>query len=107
MDDLRHRVRFYPDATEIAVISFDKADLENYQMSDHHINGQYVALIENESHTGCSLVVVKSENHKGVFFEPGSVCVAMIGKLHPLKAEVKWCRPVDEVIFRVGIELLD
>ena len=106
MNDLRHRIRFIPETTEIAVISYEKADLENYQPKDHHISGNHVCLIENESHTGCSMVVLKREGDTGNFFEPGSVCVAVIGKLAPMQAQVKWRTEADENIYRVGIELL-
>ena len=107
MDDVRHRVRFLPDSTEFAVISFEKFDLENYKNKDHHIASQHMALIVNESHTGCSLVVLKRDTDTGSFFEPESKCVAIIGKLAPLQAQVRWRKKIDDVIYRVGIELID
>lgn len=107
MDDLRHRIRFLPETTEIAIISYEKADLENYKSKDHHISSNHICLIENESHTGCSLVVLKREADTGNFFEPDSVCVAVIGKLAPMQAQVKWRTQVDDNIYKIGIELLD
>ena len=107
MDDLRHRVRFLPDSTEIAIISFATPDLENHKNKQHNKTGQHVGLIENQSHTGCSIIVLKRETDTGNFFEPESECIAIIGKLAPMRAAIRWRKQINDAIYHVGIELLD
>lgn len=60
------------------------------------------ALVYEESYGGCGMVVLK-----GVVFEPGDVIRIQVGRLAPMRAEVRWCMNVDQHVQRLGVMYLD
>jgi hypothetical protein len=60
------------------------------------------ALVYEESYGGCGLIVLK-----GVVFEPGDVIRIQVGRLAPMRAEVRWCMNVDQHVQRLGVMYLD
>ncbi len=60
------------------------------------------ALVYEESYGGCGMVVLK-----GVVFEPGDVIRLQVGRLGPMRAEVRWSMNVDQHVQRLGVMYLD
>ena len=105
-NELRKHLRFYPDPMEIALIDTSPGNFSNFNKSDPEMTTSHIALIENESHTGASLVlVIKDENQN--YIKTGTKWITKIGNLSPMRSEVKWNRKIDDLIYKVGIEYLD
>lgn len=60
------------------------------------------ALVVDESHTGCGLIVRKCDCEPKV----GDVIVVRLGKLGPLRAEVAWLVELDAEVLRVGVNFV-
>jgi hypothetical protein len=92
--NLRAHVRYAPDEGDFALI--------DPQADGAEFSPKIPALIASESYRGCGLVVMKNAN-----LNTGDKIRLQVGKLPPLKAEVRWRMKVDAEIFRVGIMYLD
>ena len=51
---------------------------------------------------GCSLAVLGTDR-----LQVGDVCVVQVGKLAPLRAEVRWRNELDDKVLRVGFMFLE
>ena len=105
-DDIRKHIRFYPEPLEIALIDTNKVRFAGYNHGDPVMITDYIALIENESQKGATLVFVLKDDDQS-FVKEGARWLVKLGKLAPLRAEVKWHRTIDTFIVKVGILLLD
>lgn len=92
----RH-VRFPPDSDQVAFISFNI----------HEYLPDLAALIINESIKGACFVVNKALIPKEKPITSGQIFLAKVGKLEPLKAEVRWVEDVDINLLKIGIKLLE
>ena len=61
-----------------------------------------VALVLDEGHQGCGLVVLNGND-----FVVGESYRLLVGKLAPLTGRVRWKRELEPGVYRVGIEFLD
>ncbi len=89
----RKSIRFRPDPFTLAYFSFKpttpfKADL--------------VALVLNESYTGCSLFF-NTENK----VKKDQKISIKVGQLAVMQAKIVWIKNLDENLFKVGIKFLD
>lgn len=60
------------------------------------------ALVVEESFKGCSLVVLKDS-----IFHEGSLLTVKVGRLDPMKSEVRWVKTFDGKICYIGLVYLD
>jgi hypothetical protein len=91
----RRRIRFRPDP-------LDLAHIDSRPIGDHPFEPDTVAVIVDEDPLGgCGLVIV--ENGK---LARGDTCVVRLGRLDPLRAEVRWRRTIDEDVVRIGLRFL-
>ncbi|MDH4199620.1 MAG: hypothetical protein OEV66_04490 [Spirochaetia bacterium] len=105
-DQIRKHIRFYPEPLEIALIDTDVQRYADFNRANPEMKTQFIALIENESHKGATLVFVLKDADLNVIND-GAKWLVQLGKLSPLKAEVKWHRNIDTFIVKAGIALLD
>ena len=87
----RASIRFKPDPLTAAIL----VPKINSEVS-------IVALVLNESQTGCALVVNFEDR-----FKKGQKVVVKVGKLHELTSEVIWVTKLDENIFKIGLKYLE
>jgi len=102
----RKSVRFFPEEKEIAIVSINPLDFENYETEKKQFKGEFCALIEDEAHKGCSLVFVDYHS-RAASLEEGAKCVVKIGQVLPLRGEVIWIKVLDKKIYKIGVQFLD
>lgn len=90
----RQSDRFPPEPNTLAWVITDVA-------SDDFRSGS-VALVLDEGHEGCGLVVLNGND-----FIVGETYRLLVGKLAPLTGRVRWKRELEPGIYRIGIEFLD
>ena len=87
-------IRFQPDPLDHAQIDF------NFEGKD--FTPTAVALIMNESYTGCSLIVKTNEpvtaNHK---------IKVKVGRIGILSAKVVWVKKLEDSLFQIGVQFLE
>ncbi|MFN8846170.1 MAG: hypothetical protein ACK5W9_04920 [Bdellovibrionales bacterium] len=89
----RKFIRFKPDPDAVALL-----DLK----SGSQFSPMLHALIFEESHGGVGLLVISEERLK-----LGQKMKVQVGRLAPLKAEVRWCEKIDKKIFKIGLMYLE
>lgn len=99
-DEKRHHMRFKPEDVEIALIQFTDADPEVATFEPHT-----AGLVIDEAYGGCGLVALGHGTPEGV--HDGARCNVKVGKIGPVKAEVRWVRKLDEDVSKLGIEYLN
>ena len=102
----RKSVRFYPEGKEIAIISLQEIDFEKYDIQKLQFKGDFCALIDDEAHKGCSLIIL-SHNERENSIQNGTKVVVKIGEVLPLRGEVIWKKSLDEKVFKIGVKFLD
>ncbi|MBN8537819.1 MAG: hypothetical protein J0M15_12265 [Deltaproteobacteria bacterium] len=90
----RKFTRFQPDENSVALVDF-KATTKEF-------NPTLTALILNESYSGCSILLACND-----LVKLNSKLKIKIGNLHTMKAEVVWCKVLEENIQKIGIKLLE
>ena len=105
-DEKRKSIRFFPEVNEIAVLSRDPKYFDKYDFQKYQFQGEVCALIAEEAHKGCSIVMALQPK-TGKPFEKGDKCVIQIGDLLPVRAEIIWNKSLDANIFKTGIQFLD
>jgi hypothetical protein len=92
----RKSIRFQPDPLAVAHLDVSSADDIEFQPT-------MVALIMDEAPlSGCGLVMKSFGSLK-----PGLCLRIKVGEMAPLIGTVRWVRPLDHTISRVGIEFLE
>jgi hypothetical protein len=89
----RKFIRFKPDPDSIALL-----DLK----SGSQFSPTLHALIFEESHGGVGLLVISEDRIK-----LGQNLKVQVGRLAPMKAEVRWCEKIDKDIFKLGLMYLE
>ena len=79
----------------------DVAFLDSSMSTDQDFTPQIPGLILNESYSGALLVI--TTNRK---MELGMHFAAKVGRLGVMPAEVKWVSPMEDGIYKIGIEYL-
>lgn len=90
----RKFIRYQPDAQAVAHIDL--------KVSGREFKPTITAIILNESYYGCAIVFADNE-----IIKKGSKVKIKIGPLEIMKAEVVWCKVLEENIQKVGIRLLE
>lgn len=86
--------RFQPEPLDHALIDF------NFEGKDFHPSA--VALIMNESYTGCSLVIKTNSPLKA-----GTQIKTEVGRLGVLPAKIVWTKELAPSVIQVGIQFLE
>lgn len=94
--DKRENIRFEPDPGTIAWI--DVRD----DGSKRAFQAHYLALVNEESHTGCGLIMKQTKD-----LQTGSLCRIKVGHQKPLLGQVRWRVDLDSQAMRIGIMYLD
>ena len=102
----RKSIRFLPEVNEIAVLSRDPKYFDKYDFQKYQFKGEVCALISEEAHKGCSIVMALQPG-KAKPFVKDDRCVIQIGELMPVRANVIWTKQLDENIYKTGIQFLD
>lgn len=89
---IRKSVRFAPDALSVAQISFKN------RVS---FKPELVALILNESFTGCALLVNSDDK-----ISTNDDVIVKLGEMSPMRARVVWSKNLEENIYKIGIKWL-
>ena len=87
-------IRFQPDPLDHALIDFD-FDKAEFKPSA-------VALILNESYTGCALV---TKNNYQII--SGQKIKVQVGRLGVLPATIVWGKEIEPDLIQIGIQFLD
>ena len=90
----RRFLRYQPDPQSIALI--------DTKATGREFKPTITAIILNESYSGCAIVFADNE-----IFKKGSKIKIKIGPLEIMKAEVAWCKVLEENIQKVGIRLVE
>ncbi len=96
----RKHLRFPPPEWEIALIQCSDAPL-----SEDEFEPEIAGLVMEESHAGCGLVVL--ERLLEGKLDGGDHCLVKVARLGIVRAEVRWIRPVDQGVVRLGLHYLD
>lgn len=96
----RRYLRFEPDEVVVAQIQFIDAEPD-----DRFFKGQVAGPVLDESYEGCAVVVLRH----GLPDEPleGRPCLIKINKLGPIRAELRWLKPLDDEVCKIGLHYLD
>lgn len=92
----RRNIRFAPEDSTIALI--EVAPFPTSKAFKPSVTG----LVFSESHGGCGVVVVGAEDLKA-----GSMCKIQVGKLAPMKAEIRWRKDLDDSLAKLGLMYLE
>lgn len=90
----RQSVRFKPDADEIAQVELE--------LRNGPFRPSTWGLVFEEAAKGCGLVILIKEAP-----QVGQVVRVKVGKLSPLRAEVRWVKALDSEIYRIGLMYLE
>lgn len=96
----RRYLRFPPPEWEIALIQCSDAPL-----SEDEFKPEIAGLVMEESRAGCGLVVLQ-RLLEGRLVD-GDRCMVKVARLGIILAEVRWIRPIDDGVVRVGLHYLD
>jgi hypothetical protein len=92
----RRLIRFPGDPLDFALLDFGP--------DDRPFSPQQVALLVEEAPMGgCSLAVSAG----GEQLVEGRGCRVKVGRMEPVRAEVRWARALDDRITRVGLQFLE
>ncbi|CAM2066827.1 hypothetical protein SCOR_15715 [Sulfidibacter corallicola] len=70
---------------------------------DDSFEPEYVAMVVEQSHQGCGLVLVRY-NKDYEKLTKDVPCIVKVGRLHPLPAIIRWRKDLDEDLFKLGLE---
>ncbi len=87
-------IRFKPDLLDQALIDFRGVPTS--------FDPQCTALILNQSHNGCALVLESNDT-----IMPEKMISIKVGKIDPLKAQIVWAHLIDKDLYKVGIQFLE
>lgn len=90
---MRKAFRFKPDPLDYALIDF--------QNQKDKFNPTAVAIIHDESYTGCSLIF-KSDSPVAA----GATVQVKVGKLDVVPAKVVWVKEIDKSLYQIGVQFL-
>ncbi len=91
----RKYIRFKPDDLDIAYVMLNTPDADDFKPD-------LSALIIDEAHKGCSVAVLPAKE-----INEDTIIYIKVGKLPPLKAQIKWKKSLDGVLDRLGIMYLE
>ena len=101
--DQRKYVRFNPAEMAIAVISSTLSEMSDYDSETSNYTGEFVALVNDESYKGCSLII-KNTSKVNAQLQPGKQFILKLGQLPPQPAIIKWREEIAPGIIRVGMQ---
>ncbi len=73
---------------------------------DENFEPEFIAMVVEQSHQGCGLVLVRYNQDYEKIVKDMEV-VVRVGRLHPMKARVRWRKNLDEDLFKIGLEFLE
>lgn len=96
----RRYMRFEPGEVVVARVQFIDAAPD-----DRFFKADVAGPVLDESYEGCALVVLKQgipEAH-----DEGMPCLVKLNNLGPIAAELRWVRPLDDEVVKIGVHYLD
>lgn len=87
-------IRFQPDPLDHALIDF------NFEGKD--FSPSAVALIRNESYTGCSLVI-----NTNLKVTPGQKIKVSVGRIGVLPCKIVWGKELEPSLLQIGVQFLE
>lgn len=94
--DKRDHIRFEPDPGTLALIdTIDEGKKRAFQP-------QHAALVTEESHRGCGLVLKMCKE-----LQVGSLCRVKVGHAAPAIGQIRWRVELDAQVIRIGVMYLD
>jgi hypothetical protein len=91
---LSRAIRFQPDPLDHALIDY------NFDAKD--FNPKAVALIMNESFTGCNLIIKSFEDIKAL-----QKIKVQVGRLGILPAKIAWVKKIEAHLYQVGVQFIE
>ena len=92
----RKNIRFKPEAAQVAFLQFNTKASSTFKP-------EVSALILEESAGGCGLVVIGSEDD----YYTTQLCRVKVGKLAPLRAEIRWLQTQGRDVISMGLKYLE
>ncbi|WP_413586997.1 hypothetical protein [Bdellovibrio sp. HCB274] len=89
----RH-IRFQPDPLDHALIDF------NFEGKD--FSPSAVAIIHDESHSGCSLILCTTQK-----LVPGQKIKVSVGRIGVLPCKIAWGKELEPSVIKIGIQFLE
>ncbi|TVQ36051.1 MAG: hypothetical protein EA370_08820 [Wenzhouxiangella sp.] len=96
----RRHLRFPPPEWEIALIQCSDAPV-----SEDEFEPDIAGLVMEESHVGCGLVVIERLLEDRL--ASGDRCMVKVARLGIVLAQVRWIRPMEGGVARLGLHYLD
>lgn len=87
-------IRFQPDPLDHAMIDFNFESREFIPTA--------VALIRNESYTGCSLVLNTTQK-----LTPGQQIKVSVGRIGVLACKIVWGKEIEPGLIQIGVQFLE
>ena len=106
----RRYLRFNPNAAEIqdlqqkSMVALAHVDL---YLESEDFHPTILGLLVDQSHAGCSVVLIQSKNEKYERLEEGAEVSIKAGALHPMRAVVRWRKELDEDLLRIGFQFME
>lgn len=99
-NEKRRHMRFPPDKVEVAYIEFTDQDRDSATFQ-----ANAAGLVMEEAYGGCGLVVLSTLAPADV--QEGAPCQVRVGRIGPIRAEIRWVKALDDDVAKVGLEYLD
>ncbi len=96
----RSHMRFDPGDVVIAQVQFIDAEPD-----DQFFKADAAGPVLDESYTGCALVALASALPEGA--EQGLPCLVKLNRLGPMRAELRWVKPLDDEVCKIGLHYVD
>lgn len=92
----RRHLRFPPDEGAVAWVD------PNPHATRADFKPRFAALVTDEALVGCGLVTVDQG-----WIEAGTEFTVRVGRLAPIRAQVRWTRDLGERVVRIGVVFID
>lgn len=96
----RRYMRFDPGEVVVAQVQFIDAEPD-----DRFFKADVAGPVIDESYEGCALVALAQglpEEH-----QDGMPCLVKLNRLGPIAAELRWVKPLDQEVCKIGVQYVD
>ena len=78
-----------------------------FDINSSEFKSDMVGFVIEESYSGASLIFLKNNLDASKKLQEGGEHLVKLGPLSPMKAKICWRSDVDELLFKVGLQLLE
>ncbi len=96
----RSYLRFPPDEWEVGLIQ-----CTDVMVDEDEFMPEIAGLVMEESRAGCGLVVLDRQLHD--LITEGDRCLVKVARLGIVLAEVRWIKPLDQGVSRMGLNYIE